>query len=131
MGCEKEPVNDSIEQHWELKQFTTLTDNQTVICERLYYSITRFVTTVEEKQGTHDYGCFVSRTVYEDDKNVLILKDFKRRWDSGDSGKDATSDELKPFGINNPKETIFKIVKSTHKELILESDYARLEFKKF
>ena len=130
-SCKKEPINDAIEQHWKLERFTTLADNQTVVCERIYYSITRFVTTVEEKQGPHNYGTFVARTEYRDNETVLLLKDFKRRWDTGDSKKDATVEQLLPFGINNPLETAFKIVKLSHNQLILESDYARLELKKF
>ena len=131
VGCQKEPINNAIEQHWQLLQFTTLADQKTIQCERLYYSITRFVTTVEEKQGTHGYGAFVARTAYSDDNKTLILSDFKKRENTGDTGIDATIEQLMPFGINNPKETVFRIVKSSHNQLILESDYARLELKKF
>lgn len=130
-SCEKEPINNAVEQHWKLEQFTTLSDNKTIACDRIFYSITRLVTSVEEKQGSHNYGKFIARTEYREHETVLVLKNFKRSWDTGDTGQDATAEQLMPFGINNPQETIFKILKSTHSQLVLESDYARLEFRKF
>lgn len=130
-SCQKEPINSKIEGMWQLETITTLENNETQHCERLYYSITRSVTEVAEKQGTHGYGAFIGRTAYEENERVLILSDFRVRVSTTDDGRKATSEQLKPFGIINPKETRFNVLKSDRHSMILESDYARLTLKKF
>ena len=130
-GCEKAPVNSRIEGHWKLEHIRTLSDNKTTQCSRIYYSITRMVTEVAEKDGSHNYGAFIARTIYKDNESVLVLKDFKRRAGTADDGATPTKEQLLPFGIDNPKETTFKVVESSHRQLILESPYARLVLKRF
>lgn len=51
-GCKKAPINTDVEGFWILEQFTVTETGETVKCERLYYSITRMVTEVAEKDGT-------------------------------------------------------------------------------
>ena len=139
-SCEKEPVHDSLEQHWRLEQFTILESQEVVSCERLFFGITRMVTEVAEKQvsdGLQDgsalkgYGAYVARTEYREGGAVLVLRDFKVRGATSDAKKDATVEQLLPFGINNQKETVFQVLELSHRSLVLESDYARLEFQKF
>ena len=89
------------------------------------------MTEVAEKDGSKGYGAYIGRTEYRNDETQLVLKDFKIRQSTGDSGQDAPVENLKHFGINNQQETVFDIVKCDGKEMILESDYARLELKKF
>ena len=126
-GCKKEPINRKIEGHWILEQFTILQTNETVKCERIYWGITRVATKLFEKQGSHGYTPLEALTEYRDNETILVLKDFKVI----SNGKDALPEQLHPYGIDNSKETAFQIMESTHKNMILESDYARLEFKKF
>ena len=130
-GCKKAPINHTVEQHWLLERFTIKETNEVVECERLYFGINRMVTMVSEKQGSHGYGSYVARTEYRNDNSVLVLRDFKvyQRYD--DSGVKATPEQLMPYGIINPEETAFTIHKVSHKHLVLESDYARLELRKF
>lgn len=130
-GCQKAPINDKIEGHWRLERFTTLKDNQVTECSRLFYGITYMVTEVSEKQGEHHYGAFVARTVIGENGNSLTLKDFRVRHSTSDNGEQATVEQLLPFGINNPKETFFLVKESSRHYMVLESDYARLELKKF
>ncbi len=130
-SCEKAPINNRIEGHWKLEQITTLENNVNTPCERIFYSITRMVTEVAEKQGPHHYGSFIARTEYQNNETILVLKDFKRRASTSDNGVPATKEQLMPFGINNPKETKFNVIESTSDRLVLESDYARLILKKF
>ena len=61
-GCQKAPINSDIEGQWILKQFTVRETDETVTCERLYYSITRMVTEVAEKQGPNGYGAYIGNT---------------------------------------------------------------------
>ena len=139
-GCKKEPINDTIEQHWKLERFTVKDTQDVVICERMFFGITRMVTEVAQKpvsDGIHDLnnsinkGTYVARTDYNDNETTLILRDFKVKSYNTDTKVDATSEQLKPFGIINPKETVFQIKESTHKKMVLESDYACLELSKF
>lgn len=131
-SCRKAPIDDHIQGFWILKEFTTLEDQTLHPCERLYYSIGRFVTEVSERQGPNGYGHFVGLTEFKDENNILVLKDFKRKNSAqGDSGEKAKIEDLLPYGICSPEKTIFHIVRCDGKTMTLESDYARLELKKF
>ena len=129
-GCAKQPINSDVEGFWYLERFTTLEDGEIHEPERIYYGITRYVVEVSEKQGSQGYGAFIGRFAYGDDGKKVIMSEFKERKTTGDNGKDATLEELKPFGIG-ALETVFDIVKADGKHLILESDYARLELSRF
>lgn len=130
-GCQKAPINSDIEGQWILKQFTLRKTDETVTCERLYYSITRMVTEVAEKQGPNGYGTYIGRTEYRNNETQLVVKDFKVRQSTGDSGEDAPVEKLRHFGIDNQVETVFNVVHCNGKTMTLESDYARLELEKF
>lgn len=130
-GCQKAPINSDIEGLWILKQFTLRETDETVTCERLYYSITRMVTEVAEKQGPNGYGAYIGRTEYRNNETQLVVKDFKVRQSTGDSGEDAPVEKLRHFGIDNQVETVFNVVYCNDKTMTLESDYARLELEKF
>lgn len=130
-GCQKAPINSDIEGQWILKQFTLRETDETVTCERLYYSITRMVTEVAEKQGPNGYGAYIGRTEYRNGETQLVVKDFKVRKSTSDSGEDAPVEQLRHFGINNQAETVFDVVHCNGKTMTLESDYARLELEKF
>lgn len=131
IGCTKEPINSNVEGFWILKEFTTLEDGKTTKCNRLYYSITRMVTEVSNKQGINGYGSYVGRTEYANKETQLILKDFKVRQSTSDSGADAPVDSLRMFGINNQQKTTFEILKCNGKRMVLQSEYAKLELEKF
>lgn len=130
-GCQKAPINSDIEGQWILKQFTLRETDETVTCERLYYSITRMVTEVAEKQGPNGYGTYIGRTEYRNNETQLVVKDFKVRQSTGDSGENAPVEKLRSFGIDNQVETVFNVVYCNGKTMTLESDYARLELEKF
>lgn len=130
-GCQKAPINSDIEGQWILKQFTLRETDETVTCERLYYSITRMVTEVAEKQGPNGYGAYIGRTEYRNNETQLVVKDFKVRQFTGDSGENAPVEKLRHFGIDNQAETVFDVVHCNGKTMTLESDYARLELEKF
>lgn len=130
-GCQKAPINSDIEGQWILKQFTLRKTDETVTCERLYYSITRMVTEVAEKQGPNGYGTYIGRTEYRNNETQLVVKDFKVRQSTSDSGEDAPVEQLRHFGIDNQAETVFDVVHCNGKTMTLESDYARLELEKF
>lgn len=129
-GCAKAPIRSDVEGFWKLERFFVLSTGETITCNRLYYSITRMVTEVSDK-GSNGFGSYISRTFYENDKTVLVLKDFKIRNANGDTGEDASLEGLLHFGINSQKETKFNIVNCNGKIMTLQSEYACLELKKF
>ena len=131
IGCKKAPINEKIEGHWLVESITTLEDNETTYPYRLYYGIGRTLTELFEKQGNLGLGRYLCRTEYRENETVLVLKDFVIRVDSGDKGETPTREKLEPYGIINPQETVFNVLKSTRKRLVIESDWARIELKRF
>lgn len=130
ISCEKAPIRSDVEGFWRLERYTVLSTDETVECNRLYYSITRQVTEVTDKGG-NGYGTYICRTGYEDDENTLVLRDFKVRAGTGDNGEDAPVEKLRNYGIDSQKETKFHIVHCNGKTMTLESEYSKLEMKKF
>lgn len=130
-GCEfKEPIDNDIEGFWKLERFETNADGRMYECRRIYYSITRYVVEVSEKQGPNGYGTFIGRFGYKDGRTKVVMKDFKHRANTSDNGVSATINELKPFGINS-LETTFDVVVADGDNLVLRSDYATLQLTRF
>lgn len=130
VSCGKAPIRSDVEGFWRLERFTVLSTDETVECNRLYYSITRQVTEVSDKGG-NGFGAYICRTGYEDSENTLVLRDFKVRAGTGDNGEDAPVEGLRHYGIDSQEETKFRILHCNGKKMTLESEYARLELKKF
>ena len=126
-SCEKEPINRNIEGHWRLEQFTIHETKETVTCERIFWGITRVGAKLIEKQGPHGYPSLDALVEYRNDETLFVLKDIRL----GDRKTKPTPEQMHPYGLNNASESIFRVLQSTHKEMVLESDYARLEFRKF
>lgn len=130
ISCEKAPIRSDVEGFWRLERYTVLSTDETIECNRLYYSITRLVTEVSDKGG-NGFGAYIARTGYEDNENTLVLSDFKVRGGTADNGEDAPVESLRNYGINSREETKFRIIDCDGKTMTLESDYARLELRKF
>ena len=130
ISCEKAPIRSDVEGFWRLERYTVLSTDETIECNRLYYSITRLVTEVSDKGG-NGFGAYIARTGYEDNENTLVLSDFKVRGGTADNGEDAPVEKLRNYGINSRVETKFRIIDCNGKTMTLESDYARLELRKF
>lgn len=129
-GCKKAPINSDIEGMWKLEEYTTIEDNITHPCERIYYSIQLWVVDIAEKQGTHGYKASVGRFIYGEDEKTVTMKDFHYRKGTTDSKEATELEDLQPYGLNS-LETTFEIVKSDGSSMILRSDYATLKFTKF
>lgn len=131
-SCEKKPIDENIEGMWKLEQFTTLDDG--IVhrdCQRIFYSIQLQIVQIAEKQCTHKYGTFIGHFYLNEDHSQATMKDFRFRGEStGDSGEDVPVERLLPFGINS-LETTFDVLKADGKHLVLQSDYAKLEFISF
>ena len=131
VACEKAPLDNKIEGFWQMETITTLKDGQTTQCNRMYYSITRYVVELSEKQGDKGYPTLIGRFAYTDDSHsTVIMKEFKHRANTADDKVPATIEELTPYGIDKD-ETQFEVVKADGKTLILRSDYAEIKLKRF
>ena len=141
VGCKKAPLRNDVEGFWKLerftilstdeKRFTILSTDEIIECKNQYYSITRLVTEVSERNGTNGYGTYIARTGYEDNESTLVLSDFKVRGGTADTGENAPIEGLLNYGINSQKETKFRIINCNGKTMTLQSDYALLELRKF
>lgn len=130
-GCEwKDPIDEDIEGFWRLERFETAADGEMHECERIYYSITRIVVEVAEKQGPHGYGAFIARFEYKDGRKKVVMRDFKRRASTSDNHESATPGQLLPFGMNATT-TEFEVVVADGDNLVLRSDYATLQLTRF
>lgn len=130
VSCDKAPIRSDVEGFWRLERYTVLSTDETIERNRLYYSITRLVTEVSDKGG-NGFGAYIARTGYEDNENILVFSDFKVRGGTADNGEDAPVEGLRNYGINSREETKFRIIDCDGKTMTLESDYARLELRKF
>ena len=130
-GCAKAPIRSDVEGFWKMRECTIISTGEELDCSNLYYSITRLVTEVSERNGSHGYGSYVSRTEYRDDNTKLVLKDFKVRGGTADTGEDAPVEDLRHYGIDSQEETVFEIVKCKRGKMTLRSDYAEIVLEKF
>lgn len=130
-GCSKAPIRSDVEGFWKLRQFTVISTGETVECSNLYYSITRMVTEVSERQGDNGYGFYMARTEYRDNETKLVLKDFKVSGGTADTGENAPVEDLRHYGIDSQEETEFSIVSCKGGRMTLRSDYAELSLEKF
>ena len=117
-------------RHWQFLQFTELETGELVLCHRLYFGITYKMTRVMEKQGEHGDLTCSALTKYRANESQLVLKDFKSGVDHLGNVIDTPVEQWLPFGIISQKETIFRVLKSSHKKMVLDSDYEWLDYKK-
>lgn len=130
-GCEKAPIREDVEGYWQLKSVSYLETGETVEYKGLYYSITRMLVSVSDPHGRYGCGQAFGRLEYQDDNNSLFLSDFYEGKGNVDTGKPADVENLIPYGINSREGIKFRIVDCNGKRMTLESDYSRLELKKF
>lgn len=121
-SCDKAPINGKLDGRWQLMTIE-YEDGRIEECYRIYYSIQLHLVEISDKGGKG--GTFIGRFSYKDDE--VTMSDFRRR---GQEEELATLAELQTFGISLPL-THFKVEKATSEKLILKSDYARLNFRKF
>lgn len=128
-GCKKEPVNSDIEGHWQLLEFVTKADGQRHECERIYYSIQLWVVEVAEKQGPLGLESFRGRYRYDEASNTVSMTEMST-YATPENSKPAEVWQLEPYGLNST-DTEFDVISVDKNSMVLESDYARLTFKKF
>lgn len=124
-GCEKAPINGKVDGHWQLMSFETA-DGEVHPCQRIYYAIQLQLVEINNKGGD-GHGAFIGRFHYNAETQTVAVSEFRQR---GQEANLATPQQLLPFGMNRI-ETVFHVRKADGKTLILQSDYATLNFRIF
>ena len=130
-GCGKVPIREDVEGYWQLKSVTYLETGETVEYNGLYYSISMMLVSVSDPHGRYGCGQAFGRLKYEDDNSSLVFSDFYVGAGNVDTGVQAQVENLIPYGINSRDEIKFRIVHCNGKTMTLESEYSRLELRKF
>lgn len=130
-GCEKAPIREDVEGYWQLKSVTYLETDETVEYNGLYYSISMMLVKVSDPHNRYGCGQAFGRLRYEDDNSSLVFSDFYVGAGNVDTGVQAQVGNLIPYGINSRDEVKFRIVHCNGKTMTLESEYSRLELRKF
>lgn len=129
-GCDKKwPINGNLDGYWQLMTVETKADGVKTDCNRLYMGIQLHMIELKDLGG-NCYKSFFGEFSYDEDQNIVVIKNLKGKSSTSDNGQLANIKDLNPYGIN-AQETIFKVVKADGKTLILESDYARLTMRSF
>ena len=131
ISCEKAPIREDVEGYWQLKSVTYLETGEAVEYNGLYYSISMMLVKVSDPHGRYGCGQAFGRLKYEDDNNSLVFSDFYVGAGNVDTGVQAQVENLIPYGINSRDEIKFRIVHCNGKTMTLESEYSRLELRKF
>lgn len=129
-SCDKKwPINGNLDGYWQLMTVETKADGVKTDCNRMYMGIQLHMIELKDLGG-NGYKSFFGEFSYDEDQNIVVIKNLKGKSSTSDNGQLANIKDLNPYGIN-AQETIFKVVKADGKTLILESDYARLTMKSF
>ena len=131
ISCEKAPIREDVEGYWQLKRVTYLETGEAVEYNGLYYSISMMLVKVSDPHGRYGCGQAFGRLKYEDDNSSLVFSDFYVGAGNVDTGVQAKVENLIPYGINSRDEIKFRIVHCNGKTMTLESEYSRLELRKF
>lgn len=129
-GCDKKwPINGNLDGNWQLMTVETKSDGVKTDCHRMYIGIQLHMIELKDL-GNNGYESFFGEFNYNEDEDIVIIKNLKGKNSTSDNGQIADITDLNPYGIN-ALETVFKVVKADGKSLILESDYARLTMRSF
>lgn len=129
-GCDKKwPINGNLDGNWQLMSVETKADEVKTDCHRMYIGIQLHMIELKDL-GNNGYKSFFGEFSYNEDENIVTIKNLKGKISTSDNGQQANIKDLNPYGIN-AQETVFKVIKADGKNLILESDYARLTMRSF
>lgn len=129
-GCDKKwPINGNLDGYWQLMTVETQSDGVKTNCHRMYIGIQLHMIELKDL-GNNGYKNFFGEFNYDEDKNIVVIKNLKEKVSTSDNGQMADIKDLNPYGINS-QETVFDVIKADGKTLILESDYARLTMRSF
>lgn len=111
-ACGKTPINGDLDGRWQIMKIE-YTSGDEEIPERTYYSVALHTINLMKVGSTSQTG----NMKYTGDSLLVIMPI-------------STVEDLLPFGMNGTEQR-FRVKELTSKHLVLQSDYARLEFRKF
>ena len=111
-ACGKMPINGDLDGRWQIMKIEYASGEEEVP-ERAYYSVSLHTINLMQVGVTSQTG----NMEYTGDSLFVEMPVSK-------------IEDLLPFGMNGTKQR-FGVKELTSKQLVLQSDYARLEFRKF
>ena len=111
-SCGKMPINGDLDGRWQIMKIAYASGEEEAP-ERAYYSVVLHTINLMKVDVTSQTG----NMEYTGDSLFVVMPISK-------------VEDLLPFGMNGTEQR-FGVKELTSKHLILQSDYARLEFRKF
>ena len=111
-ACGKTPINGDLDGRWQIMKIEYASGEEETP-ERAYYSVALHTINLMQVGVTSQTG----KMEYTGDSLFVEMPVSK-------------IEDLLPFGMNDTKQR-FGVKELTSKHLVLQSDYARLEFRKF
>ena len=111
-ACGKMPINGDLDGRWQIMKIEYASGEEEVP-ERAYYSVALHTINLMKVGVSNQTG----NMEYTGDSLFVVMPISK-------------VEDLLPFGMNGTEQR-FGVKELTSKHLILQSDYARLEFRKF
>ena len=111
-ACGKPPINGDLDGRWQIMKIAYASGEEETP-ERAYYSVALHTINLMKVDVTSQTG----NMEYTGDSLFVVMPVSK-------------VEDLLPFGMNGTEQR-FGIKELTSKHLVLQSDYARLEFRKF
>ena len=127
-SCDKAPINSDIEGHWRVLSIQN-TNGEEQPCKNLFYSIQLWLVELEQKPKTENYGHFLGKFEYLEDGS-LRMHSFLQSIGVADNGKEATEEDLRPYGLPSLDNRL-EIIKANGKELVLRTDSTTIRMKRF
>ena len=111
-ACGKMPINGDLDGRWQIMKIAYVSGEEDMP-KRAYYSVALHTINLMQVVGTSQTG----NMEYTGDSLFVVMPI-------------STVENLLPFGMNGTEQR-FGVKELTSKHLVLQSDYARLEFRKF
>ena len=111
-ACGKMPINGDLDGRWQIMKIEYASGEEEMP-ERAYYSVALHTINLMKVDVTSQTG----NMEYTGDSLFVVMPISK-------------VEDLLPFGMNGTEQR-FGVKELTSKRLVLQSDYARLEFRKF
>lgn len=112
-SCDERVGYKELDGMWQLRTIETLSNQQVAQIDDIYYSFQLNVVNIRKIGFWDGYGSFT----YKGDSIHIVIKEMPEK-------------HLHQFGLDSNEEH-FEVEKVNSSKLVLKSDYARLEFRKY
>lgn len=119
VSCGKMPINGDLDGRWQLMRIDRHEDEMQVYPEYTYYDVSLHLMELKRKADKEEVGLFGLRARFRQTDDSLHIKMIR-----------CKAAQMPPYGMNDTIQH-FAVEKLDSKKMILNSDYARLTFRKF